>query len=326
MTKASRRNFILSLSAAPLFANKAFASNYSVFAQGLTIPESPIIDTDGSLIITEIVAKRITRLKGDGSKIKIAELNDALPVAIAAGPDGAIYIVCAGVAEAGNPNGSLRRLDPNTKEISVLATQLEDGTPLYIPDDLVFDAHGGFYFTDVSNIDMHSRVLNQTGIYYFDGTKAKLVSERGAITNGIGMSPDGQYLYWTQYLTSRLFKRKILAPGVLETPVSTFADCIYSHPAPITLFDSMRVDAEGIINVAVHDRTINGKAGIMSFRPDGRVLSFTRIQDEATSSIALSWDGRKKAYVTLSHAGKVVELPWPRYGQKPLYLPSPNFR
>ena len=44
--------------------------------------------------------------------------------------------------------GSIQRMDPHTGEHTTLYTAC-NGHKLSAPNDLVFDGHGGFYFTDL---------------------------------------------------------------------------------------------------------------------------------------------------------------------------------
>ena len=52
-----------------------------------------------------------------------------------------------GVTMANYIGGRIQTVDPATGAVEDLYTEC-DGRPLRAPNDLVFDAHGGFYFTD----------------------------------------------------------------------------------------------------------------------------------------------------------------------------------
>ena len=60
-------------------------------AEGLEFPEGPIAMNDGSVILTEIKAKRLTRVAPDGTKTTVAETGGG-PNGAAIGPDGKIYV------------------------------------------------------------------------------------------------------------------------------------------------------------------------------------------------------------------------------------------
>ena len=57
--------------------------------EGLGFPEGPIAMADGSVILTEIKGRRLTRVRPDGSKETVVETGGG-PNGAAIGPDGAI--------------------------------------------------------------------------------------------------------------------------------------------------------------------------------------------------------------------------------------------
>src|ERR1700761_9656391 len=58
---------------------------------GLEFPEGPIAMADGSIILTEIKGRRLTRITPDGRKETVVETGGG-PNGAAIGPDGAIWI------------------------------------------------------------------------------------------------------------------------------------------------------------------------------------------------------------------------------------------
>ena len=62
-----------------------------IVAEGLRVPEGPVVMDDGSIIVVEIEAGRITRVKADGSKQTIATPGGG-PNGLAIGPDGKLYV------------------------------------------------------------------------------------------------------------------------------------------------------------------------------------------------------------------------------------------
>ena len=232
---------------------------------GLKFPEGPIAMPDGSVILVEMFGPRLTRVLPDGSKETVAEMPGG-PNGAAIGPDGAIYVCnngarfteedMGGLCFPGPPTmskylgGSIQRVDIATGEVTDLYSEV-DGNPLWAPNDLVFDAQGGFYFTDHGLT--HEREAHVTGIYYgkADGSMVKEIVFPAHEPNGIGLSPDGTKLYWAETWTGRIMQRDIVGPGeVVETTIVDTSVCLYGFPG-FQLLDSLAVDSAG--NVCVGD-------------------------------------------------------------------------
>src|SRR3546814_15174021 len=65
-------------------------SQLSTIATSLRFPEGPVAMPDGSVIVVEIAAGRITRVRPDGTKETVAEHGGG-PNGLAIGPDGKLY-------------------------------------------------------------------------------------------------------------------------------------------------------------------------------------------------------------------------------------------
>ena len=67
------------------------ARNLRKITDGLEFPEGPVWMEDGSVILTEVAAGRITRVLPDGRKQTVATPGGG-PNGMAVGPDGALYL------------------------------------------------------------------------------------------------------------------------------------------------------------------------------------------------------------------------------------------
>lgn len=127
---------------------------------GLIFPEGPVAMPDGTVVLVEIGRGCLTRVLPDGRKEVVATPGGG-PNGIAIGPDGKAYVCNNGgfefvTTEHGTrpvregwdySGGRIERIDLETGAVEVLYRGTHD-VQLRGPNDIVFDAHGGFYFTD----------------------------------------------------------------------------------------------------------------------------------------------------------------------------------
>lgn len=291
-------------------------------ASGLKFPEGPIAMADGSVILVEMFGPRITRVRPDGSKETVAEIVGG-PNGAAIGPDGALYLCnnggCFTEIDFGGlsfpgpfdparySGGRIQRVDLATGAVTDLYTSC-DGRPLRAPNDLVFDAHGGFYFTDHGIRDLAARTSDLTGIYYAkaDGSSIVEVDFPAESPNGIGLSPDGKKVYWAETHTGRVFQRDIVSPGVLSPTMPGDTSVVLCGLPGLQLLDSLAVDGAGNVCVAT---LVNG--GITVIAPNGEILRHVATGDLLTTNICFAADGSNTAWITLSGTGRLVRMEWP---------------
>jgi len=312
-------------------------SDLTVITTGLRFPEGPIAMPDGSVIVVEMLAEptRLTRVRPDGTKETVAEVPGG-PNGAAIGPDGALYLCnnggCFTSVEFGgmlfpgpfDPSkyigGRIQRVDFATGEVTDLYTEC-DGHPLRAPNDLVFDGHGGFWFTDHGIRDNAARTSDITGIYYAKADGSAISEQVFPVEgpNGIGLSPDGNTLYWAETHAGRVMRRAIAEPGVVAPaiPLDTTA-CLAGLPG-FQLLDSLAVDGEGNVCVAT---LING--GITVVSPDDGATFHVPTGDLMTTNICFGDnDGSgdyRDAYITCSAAGTLVHMRWPHKGLRLAHL------
>jgi gluconolactonase len=66
-------------------------SEFELITTGLAYPEGPVYEPDGSILLVEIMGERLTRVKPDGTKQKVADIKGG-PNGAAFGRDGQLYI------------------------------------------------------------------------------------------------------------------------------------------------------------------------------------------------------------------------------------------
>ena len=281
----------------------------------LQFPEGPIAMPNGSIIVVEIARGTLSRVDPNGSIDVIADLGGG-PNGAAIGPDGACYIcnnggfiwhksgsglLFPGHQPENYSGGRIERVDLTTGEVSVVYSECEDHE-LRGPNDIVFDAQGGFWFTDHGKT--RGRDRDRTGVYYgtVDGKNIVEAIFPMEAPNGIGLSPDETTLYVAETPTGRLWAYPLLGPGQIdqnERPV------MMAQLPDYHMFDSLAVDAEGNICVAT---LITG--GITIHSPDGADAHIIPMPDVLTTNICFGGENLKTAFITLSTTGKLVSCDW----------------
>ena len=298
--------------------------DWTVVAEGLHFPEGPVACPDSSVLIVEIERRTVSRVLPDGKVAVIAEFEGA-PNGLAVGPDGALYLcnsggfrfekvdginrVRPGVPE-GYAGGWIERLDIRTGDRQVLYTRCGEHA-LVGPNDLVFDRHGGFYFTDHGK--RYPRFQINGGLYYAlaDGSRILEVAYPLLTPNGVGLSPDGAAVYVAETDSGRLWAFDLVSPGVARRHrglVPHGGRLVCGLPG-YQRFDSLAVDSAGNVCVA----TLNtGCISVIS--PGGRLLSQVATGDPMTTNICFGGPDLRTAYVTLSGKGQLVRMEWERPG------------
>jgi gluconolactonase len=296
-----------------------------ILAEDLAFPEGPIAMDDGSVLLVEIRGERLTRVHPDGRTETVALIPGG-PNGAAIGPDGAVYVCNNGGFEFGDHphydiniptgtaadyrGGSIQRVDPASGAVTTLYDGCGD-VALRGPNDLVFDGHGGFWFTDHGKGSHRSR--DRVGVFYAraDGSHIEEVIFPLENPNGIGLSPDRRTLYVAETYTCQLWAFDLEEPGRVARHPNLFGHggrFVY-RPAGFRYFDSLAVEACGNICVA----TI-GEPGISVISPAGELVEFVATPDIFTTNLCFGGEGRQTAYVTLSGTGKLAALDWTRPG------------
>jgi gluconolactonase len=292
-------------------------------AHGLQFPEGPVWMPDGMVLCVELKRGAVDRVHPDGAIETVAQPGGS-PNGLAIGPDGAVYVCNSGgwdFHEFGELNvtaiyqpahysgGRIERVDLATGETTVLYTEC-DGNPLMGPNDIVFDADGGMWFTDHGKI--RERERDHGGVYYAapDGSSIREVIYPLESPNGIGISPDGDRLYVAETHTGRVYWWPIESPGVVSmgSPLGGGGILLCGMPGMV-LFDSLGVDSAG--NVVVGTLL---QGGLTVIPPDGGEPEHVPIDDPMVTNVCFGGDDLSTAFITCSATGRLVSMPWPRPG------------
>lgn len=298
-------------------------------ATGLQFPEGPIAMDDGSVLLVEIARGTLSRVLPDGRVQVVADLGGG-PNGAAIGPDGAVYVCNNGGFRWGTEidgthrpigqaedysGGRIERVDLTSGRFERLYDAVE-GLGLRGPNDIVFDAHGGFYFTDLGKV--RETEIDRGGVFYGqpDGSAAHVIARPVMTPNGIALSPDGNTLYYAETEGARVWAFDISAPGQVRKatwPSPHGGRMLAASPGDHwQRFDSMAVDAFGNLCVAT---LMHG--GITIVAPDGRSQGHVPLPDRFTTNLCFGGKDRRTAYVTLSGSGRLIAIDdWPVPGLK----------
>lgn len=219
--------------------------------------EGPAFDRDGNLLFCDVSGRRVLRLTADNRLSTLVGLNDVAPGGLAIHKDRRIFIAGMNLVRG---TGSIVAVEPDGTGMQTIVPAMAG----YMPNDLVFDADGGIYFSDFRGISTEPK----GGAYYVspDFKTITPVLPHLAMANGIAISPNRKELWITEF-SRNLLHRVELADATTITPIGTAIAYHFTGPAP----DSMRADSDGNLYVAMYGQgrvLVLNKNGI----PIGQVL------------------------------------------------------
>jgi len=291
----------------------------TIVAEGLAYPEGPVLMPDGSIALVEIRGCAIKRIEPGGRISTIGKVEGG-PNGMALGPDGFLYVCNNGGSDwtAGGPrlragaaysSGSIDRVNVKTGETATVYTRCGEYA-LSHPNDIAFDRHGGFYFTDYGkNFGRHK---DHGGLYYAlpDGSRICEVTYPVFGANGLGLSPDGDVVYVSETESARLWAFAIIEPGVVLKEARTpHGGRLVFGMTGYHRFDGLALDCLGNICVATLE---SGQITVIS--PDGRLLREVPTPDTQTTNICFGGPNLETAYITLTGSGRLAAMTWPERG------------
>ncbi|WP_342643184.1 SMP-30/gluconolactonase/LRE family protein [Rhodoligotrophos ferricapiens] len=294
-------------------------------ASGLRFPEGPVAMADGSLLVVEIERGTLTRIGADGGQTVAAQLGGG-PNGAALGPDGHCYVCNNGGfswvedrfglrpqgISTDYERGSIQRVDLKTGRVETVYDSSDRG-PLNGPNDLVFDAAGGFYFTDFGKI--RQRHLDRGAVFYAtaDGSMIREVIFPLLTPNGIALSADETTLYVSETEPARVWVFDLEAPGQIRKQPwpSPNGGRLLAGFGGYERLDSMALDQDGNICVAA---IVSGGIYVIG---SGGAYRHVKLPGTYATNICFGGPDLRTAYVTLSSTGRVIALPWQTAGLRP---------
>jgi gluconolactonase len=290
-----------------------------ILASGLRMPEGPVALPDGSLLVVEMLGGNLTRIAPDGSLSVVAALGGG-PNGAAIGPDGRCYVCNNGGYDAipmgdllmptappvDTPPGSIQVADLATGAFETLYASTEEA-PFWGPNDIVFDAQDGFWFTDFGRQQGRTRRIGSLYYAKADGSFIREMAHPIDAANGVGLSPDGKTLYVANTMEGHLLGYRLSGPGEIDRTGGPMPDgsFIVGRAGPGQYLDSLAVDSAGRICCASP-----GQGAILIFPPEGGAPQVIPTDDFLTTNICFGGPDRQTAYITLGSSGRVVTIRW----------------
>ncbi|CAM5390799.1 Lactonase drp35 OS=Afipia felis OX=1035 GN=NCTC12722_03365 PE=4 SV=1 [Afipia felis] len=245
---------------------------FKVSDNGIVL-EGAIFHSNGNMLFCDVSGRRVLRLTPDRQLSTVVTLDKLSPGGLAFHKDGRLFIAALDIPHA---EGAVMAVNPDGSNLRTIIPP-EAG---YMPNDLVFDAKGGFYFTDFKGTATEPK----GGVYYTapDLSTIKPVLPHLAMANGVALSPDGKKLWATEF-GRNLLHRIELADATTIAPIGSATAYHFTGPAP----DSMRADADGNLYVAIYGQgrvLILNRNGI----PIGQVLLPGRDQGHNLRSTSMA--------------------------------------
>ncbi len=180
----------------------AAGAELRVLAEGFSFVEGPTPDSDGNIFFSDIPNNRIHRWSVDGVLTTVREESG--------GANGLLF----------DSEGNLFACEGNAQRVTSMApdgtvTSLFDsfeGKRLNSPNDLWFDAKGGFYFTDPRyQFFTYPMELDMEGVYYVSPDRASITRVVDDMTkpNGVIGTRDGKTLYVADTGTMKVYSFEV---------------------------------------------------------------------------------------------------------------------
>ena len=253
---------------------------------GFSFLEGPVYDpVSQQLIFTDVTDSVIYRMQPNTDTwVVLEDMQGCNGLAI--GPDGDLY-VCRSEA------GDVVKLDWDTKAMEVVVDTTPDGDEFNAPNDLIFDALGGLYFSDPNFKSARAEPWEQ-GVYYraANGRVHKVLEDLPR-PNGVTLSPDGDVLYVLPFGDSVLMAYPVMAPGVIGAG-RRLAELPHAG-------DGMAVDTFGNIFVTQP----NGNE-VLAIDPSGRIVNRFKIGDRPSNC---AFGGREDGTLFVTCRSSIWTIP-----------------
>lgn len=263
-------------------------SETRVLATGLRFPEGPTLSADGrTLYVVNLQAGFLSRLDldtGDLTREWVTLPDGGAGNGATLGPDGALYVADVGarrIVRVGLPDGP----------VTTVTDTNDAGQPLRGPNDLIFDAEGGLFFTDPAG-----SWEDPIGCVYHVAARTSVVTKIAGhlqFPNGLALASDGRTLY-----VAETARKRVLAFELASGARRVFA-AVGEDGGP----DGMRLGHDGCLYVALF-----GDGCVAVISPSGETVRRYPIPTgKLVTNLCFAADGRS-LYVTEAASHSVVQV------------------
>lgn len=283
--------------------------------------EGPAVDRSGNVYFSDVRTDRIMRLATDGTLTTYRSPANN-PNGMVIDEQDRLVICESGDPVAGKPP-RITRTDLKTGRQDILVDHI-DGERIKAPNDITLDGKGRLYFTSderpffLANFPKEgmpgvpAREVATVAVYRIDANgrvQRILQSPEIRRPNGVMVSPDDRTLYLIENDISEGGLRQLLAFDLKEDDSIGNRRLVHDF-YPGRSGDGMAVDVAGNLNVAGGlnalrgtKETLDTRAGIHVFAPNGERTRFIPIPEDTVSNIAFGGADMKTVYVP---AGKTL--------------------
>ena len=256
-----------------------------VFYCGSSLLESPCWDAQAQCIYCVSIEEcLIYRINPETAEVQSYPTNGAI---------GCVVVEKSGMLLSAE-KGGIYRINPTTGERAFLI-QLEDD-PAMRYNDGKLDPCGRFL---VGTKGDHRDLPGHGRLFSYDGLQAKILVSGTTISNGIGFSKTGDFLYFIDTSTKKIGRYQY----TLQTGEAVFDRYVVEVPGAAWP-DGMCVDADNMLWVAEW-----GGSSVCKWNPEtGEKLREIRLPCTNVSSCCLGGENAEYLYITTAKADGLDEL------------------
>jgi gluconolactonase len=285
-----------------------------IVASGFTFPEGPSVDRNGIVYLAELPRGCVSKVV-DGKRVVVADLGDS-PNGTAFGPDGNLYVCNGGgnwpptpstngIAGWGGGTPSIQVVRPDGSHATALAEI--GGVRLNGPNDICFDAKGGYYFSDPAWAKRTTEGVAPAEnsppgdiCYVARNGLASRVAGDMLFPNGLHVTPDCESLIVAETGTGRVLAFSIDDDGGLRDRRVLVDLGLQSG------LDGMCFDSEGRLLIAGC-----GSGSIYVLAPGlTRLEETVALSDPTVTNLCFGGEDFQTIFVTEGSAGRLAALRW----------------